>query len=234
MSTRKLTGLAFIGGLVLLIIAVLVDPSLVGGSANTEIDNPRTLLGEMLNSPGVGHIATLLSILSIAASALGLYGLWHTVKDRGDHLFGIGIIATTIALVILWIAGSFRHITLHVAGHGDTMGLAQDEAIDLAVGTLLVQSTLNLLGGQFMVIGVGLISLALARRLSRGAFRTMSGSVSAISFLSLIAIIIFGHNHDWAHLWGPSIIAGSLVAGVFFTALGVALFKENKSLAPGI
>lgn len=234
MSTRKLTGLAFIGGLALSIIAFLVDPNIAGGTSNTEIDNPRTLIGELLMNSGVGHIATLISIVSIAMYALGLYGLWHTVRDRGDHLFGIGIIATSVAMIVMWIAGSFRHITLHVAGHGDTMGLVQDEAVDLAVGTLLVQSTLSLLGGQITVIGVALISLALARKLSRGAFRTMSVTVSAISFISLIGIVVFGHNHDWAHLWGPSILVGSLVAGVFFTTLGVALFRGNKDLAPAI
>ena len=234
MSTRKLTGLAFIGGLLLSIIAFLVDPSIAGGTSNTEIDSPRALIGDMLTNSGVGHIATLISIASIALLSLGLYGLWHTVRDRGDHLLGIGIITTSIAMIVMWIAGSFRHITLHVAGHGDTMGLVQGEAMDLAVGTLLVQSTLNLLGGQITVIGVVLVSLAVARKLSHGAFRTASVSVSALSFVSLIAILVFGHNHDWAHLWGPSIIVGTLVAGVFFTTLGVALLRGNKDLASAI
>ncbi len=199
-------GVAIMAAVVVMVIAAMVSPgvSLIDPVDQTDLPNALDSLGD---NPNLGHLTTLLAIVSMLLYARGFLGLYRSISNEqglAATLLRTGIGTSMFGWAIFAAGMGMRHMAIHL-----TQRAAEEPAV--------AESMISAAGGVFVAMTAVLVAFLAVYPIA--TFLTGIGLAMRFRSIGLQAIVA----------WGLA-IAGVLAFAVFHTALHVPSFDPGMML----
>ena len=237
-SGYKLSGSALVLGVLMLITAMVTLPGSASSGGGLWVDFPQegfheALLSAIVENPMRTHVAASLAILSYPLILTGLFAIWGALQVRraGDIVTRVGILCMVVGFPVAAASFGLYHVIIHVAQHGDSLGVPMSTQQAVSEAALVAIGGLN--AGTFNLAFLGYFCLAagLSTRFEPGPMKYFTRAVAAIGLVGFIAYLTGNHLHTLilATLFAYMSLFPILIWLIF---VGVALFNEHSDLIP--
>ena len=237
-SGYKLSGSALVLGVLMLITAMVTLPGSASSGGGLWVDFPQegfheALLSAVVENPTRTHVAASLAILSYPLILTGMFAIWGALQVRraGDIVTRVGILCMVIGFPIAAAGFGLYHVIVHVAKHGDSIGILMSTQQAVSEAALVAIGGLN--AGAFNLSFWGSFCLAagLSTRFEPGAMKYFTRAIAAIGLVAFITYIVGNHFHTLilATFFAYMALFPILIWLIF---VGVALYNEHGELVP--
>ena len=235
-SSNRAAGWAIVGGLALLIIALILYPGGWLVDATSSLDFQSTI-DAMVEHDNLAHAVLFAVIIASLAVSYGIFSFWR-LSDSGDVLLRFGILLNLFHYGIYILTMGMRHMLVAVAQHQGKIevGGVAASAEQINAYLVMLQATSGGLHYAFVVVssvsGV-VLGFALARRF--GALNVYA-SACWVFFLAGVAGLlnaVIGQQAEVAPL--AFLVTSSMihfVAAVALLVIGVGVLRGERALVP--
>lgn len=235
-SGNKTAGWAIVGGLALLLIALILYPGGWVVDATSSLDFQSTI-DAMVENDNLSHAVFFAVIIACLAISYGLFWFWR-LSDSGDALLRFGILLNLFHYGIYILTMGMRHMLVAIAQHQGDIEVDGVAASAAQINDYLVmlQATSGGLHYAFAVVssvsGV-VLGLALARRF--GALNIYASACWAF-FLAGAAGLLNAVIGQQAEVAPAAFVATSniviFVAALALLVIGVGVLRGERELVP--
>lgn len=237
LTVNRVAGLALVTGVLLGFVASVVTPGAISNDS-IEGDFFQQQLQPWIENDGLTHVMTLVSIISAALQAFGLYYLLRLPRRPGaaDMALRFGVLATIWGWIILIVALGIRHMIVHVLTHGIEPEMS--EAARLDVGLTLYAVHVGVVFGFLALSAIAslVVGPALASRF-RGLthIRVAGYGFAATGIGGVVNLVLIQHLHDvdFGLLATASTVLLGL-GGLWLIIVGIGIFRGHGELNLGL
>ena len=226
-------GLALMAAVVVSILAAIASPgvSLIDAVDQTDFDRALDSLG---NNPNLGHVTTLLAIVSMLLYARGFSGMFRSIQNEkgvGSTILRAGI-GTSLFGWALFVTGmGMRHFAIHLTQRAAEEPAAAETLLDGASGVFIAMTAVLLAFLAVYPVATFLTGAGLAMR-----FKSV-GLQAVVAWILMIAgVAAFAVFQTALHVpsFDPAIMLQThnvaLTLGTFaIFALGFGIFRDQSS-----
>lgn len=235
-SGNKTAGWAIVGGLALLLIALILYPGGWVVDATSSLDFQSTI-DAMVENDNLSHAVFFAVIVACLAISYGLFWFWR-LSDSGDALLRFGILLNLFHYGIYILTMGMRHMLVAIAQHQGDIEVDGVAASAAQINDYLVmlQATSGGLHYAFAVVssvsGV-VLGLALARRF--GALNIYA-SACWVFFAAGVAGLLNAVVGQQAEVAPAAFVATSnvviFIAALALLVIGVGVLRGARELVP--
>ena len=235
-SGNKTAGWAIVGGLALLLIALILYPGGWVVDATSSLDFQSTI-DAMVENDNLSHAVFFAVIVACLAISYGLFWFWR-LSDSGDALLRFGILLNLFHYGIYILTMGMRHMLVAIAQHQGDIEVDGVAASAAQINDYLVmlQATSGGLHYAFAVVssvsGV-VLGLALARRF--GALNIYAASCW-VFFAAGVAGLLNAVIGQQAEVAPAAFVATSnvviFIAALALLVIGVGVLRGARELVP--
>ena len=235
-SGNKTAGWAIVGGLALLLIALILYPGGWVVDATSSLDFQSTI-DAMVENDNLSHAVFFAVIVACLAISYGLFWFWR-LSDSGDALLRFGILLNLFHYGIYILTMGMRHMLVAIAQHQGDIEVDGVAASAAQINDYLVmlQATSGGLHYAFAVVssvsGV-VLGLALARRF--GALNIYA-SACWVFFAAGVAGLLNAVIGQQAEVAPAAFVATSnvviFIAALALLVIGVGVLRGARELVP--
>ncbi len=235
-SGNKTAGWAIVGGLALLLIALILYPGGWVVDATSSLDFQSTI-DAMVENDNLSHAVFFAVIIACLAISYGLFWFWR-LSDSGDALLRFGILLNLFHYGIYILTMGMRHMLVAIAQHQGDIEVDGVAASAAQINDYLVmlQATSGGLHYAFAVVssvsGV-VLGLALARRF--GALNSYAAACWVFCLAGVAGLLnaVIGQQAEVA----PAAFVATSNIVIFIAALallviGVGVLRGERELVP--
>ena len=235
-SGNKTAGWAIVGGLALLLIALILYPGGWVVDATSSLDFQSTI-DAMVENDNLSHAVFFAVIVACLAISYGLFWFWR-LSNSGDALLRFGILLNLFHYGIYILTMGMRHMLVAIAQHQGDIEVDGVAASAAQINDYLVmlQATSGGLHYAFAVVssvsGV-VLGLALARRF--GALNIYA-SACWVFFAAGVAGLLNAVIGQQAEVAPAAFVATSnvviFIAALALLVIGVGVLRGARELVP--
>ena len=236
LAGNKAAGVAIVGGLAVLMIALILYPGGWVVDATSSLDFQSTI-DAMVENDNLSHAVFFAVIIACLAISYGILSFWR-LSDSGDSLLRFGVLLNLFHYGIYILTMGMRHMLVAIAQHQNDIEVDGVAASAQQINDYLVmlQATSGGLHYAFAVVssvsGV-ILGLALARRF--GSMNVYAGACWAFCLAGVAGLLValIGQQAEVAP--AAFVVASNLVlfiAAIALFAIGVGVLRGERELVP--
>ena len=236
LSSDKAPGVAIVGGVALLLIALILYPGGWLVDATSSMDFQATI-DAMVNNDNLAHLVFFAVIIACLAISYGLLSFWR-LSDADDGLLRFGVLLNLFHYGVYILTMGMRHMLVAIAQHQqdievDGVAANAEQINDYLV--MLQATSGGLHYGFFVVSSVSgvVLGLALARRFSS---LNLYAAACWVFFFAGVAGLLTAAIGQQAEAAPVAFVVASnavlTVAAIALLVIGVGVLRGERELVP--
>ena len=236
LSSDKAPGVAIVGGVALLLIALILYPGGWVVDATSSMDFQATI-DAMVNNDNLAHLVFFAVIIACLAISYGLLAFWR-LSDADDGLLRFGVLLNLFHYGVYILTMGMRHMLVAIAQHQkdievDGVAANAEQINDYLV--MLQATSGGLHYGFFVVASVSgvVLGLALARRFSS---MNLYAAACWVFFFAGVAGLLTAAIGQQAEAAPVAFVLASnvvlTVAALALLVIGVGVLRGERELVP--
>lgn len=234
LSGHRASGVAIVGGLAAMIIALLFYP----GGWLVEPSDPldfQEVIGAMTSNDNLTRGLSFLIVLAALSVSYGLFSFWRLrgpAGSLGHSLLRFGILVNLFHYGIYILSLGVRDLLVAVHQHADSLA-APEQADQLMLVLLAVSGGLHYTFVTISSISGILVGIGLARRFSSLGLSAAACWVFALAGIAGLVNVIVGQQAEVnpeAFIMVSNVVL--FVAAAALLVIGIGVFRGESELVP--